>query len=189
MRHGETAWSRTGQHTGRTDIPLDPQGELQAGSIGSSLRDWRFALVLTSPLRRARATCDAAGFGGQAGDDPDLQEWSYGAYEGRTAEEIRRERPGWVIWRDGVVGGETLEDVGRRADTVIARVRRISGDVALFSHGHLLRVLAARWCGLPPGAGEHLAMSAGAISVLGWERESPVIQRWNETPPLPRPQA
>jgi broad specificity phosphatase PhoE len=181
VRHGETAWSRTGRHTGRTDIPLDSEGEAQARLLGPRLAQWKFAEVLYSPLQRARRTCELAGMMAAARPDPDIQEWAYGAYEGRTADEIRADRPGWVIWKDGVSGGETLADVGRRADSVIERVRGVAGDVALFAHGHFLRILASRWCDLPALAGESLALSAAAVSVLGYEREDPVIWLWNDT--------
>jgi broad specificity phosphatase PhoE len=181
VRHGETEWSRTGRHTGRTDIPLDPEGEVQARLLGPRLAQWKFAEVLYSPLQRARRTCELAGLMAGARPDPDIQEWAYGAYEGRTADEIRADRPGWVIWKDGVSGGETLADVGRRADAVIERVRGVAGDVALFAHGHFLRILASRWCDLPALAGESLALSAAAVSVLGYEREDPVIWLWNDT--------
>ena len=181
VRHGETAWSRSGRHTGRSDIPLDPEGEAQARRLRDRLRGWSFAEVLFSPLQRARSTCEIAGLAASARPDPDLQEWDYGAYEGRTADEIRADRPGWVIWRDGVIGGETVADVGRRADSVIARVRAVDGDVALFAHGHLLRILAARWCRLPVLTGESLALSPAAVSVLGYEREAPCVWLWNDT--------
>lgn len=181
VRHGETAWSRSGRHTGRSDIPLDPEGEAQARRLRDRLRGWSFAEVLFSPLQRARSTCEIAGLAASARPDPDLQEWDYGAYEGRTADEIRADRPGWVIWRDGVIGGETAADVGRRADSVIARVRAVDGDVALFAHGHLLRILAARWCRLPVLTGESLALSPAAVSVLGYEREAPCVWLWNDT--------
>ncbi len=185
VRHGETEWSRVGRHTGRSDIPLDAEGVAQARWLHHLLSDWRFACVLVSPLRRARKTCEIAGWAAQAETDPDVQEWDYGAYEGRTAEEIQEERPGWTIWRDGVVGGETIDDVSRRANSVVARVRAVSGDVAIFAHGHFLRILAARWCGLPALAAEHLAFSAGAVSMVGWDRGSPIVWRWNDTAHLP----
>jgi broad specificity phosphatase PhoE len=185
VRHGETEWSRSGRHTGRSDVPLDPEGEAQARWLRHRLHEWRFALVLVSPLRRARETCELAGLGGQASPDPDTREWDYGAYEGRTSEEIRAERPGWTIWRDGVVGGETIDDVAHRADSVVARVRAAHGDAALFAHGHFLRVLAARWCELDALAAEHLAFSAGAVSMLGFDRGSPIVWRWNDTSHLP----
>ena len=181
VRHGETEWSRITRHTGRSDVPLDPEGEAQARRLGPRLREWRFAEVLYSPLQRARRTCELAGLAAGARPDPDLQEWDYGDYEGRTADEIRGERPGWVIWVDGVVGGESLGDVGRRADSVIERVRRVEGDVALFAHGHFLRIMASRWCLLPPVAGERLALSPASLSVLGYERDNPVVWLWDDT--------
>ena len=182
VRHGETEWSRIGRHTGRTDIALDRAGEAQARLLGPRLAEWTFSAVLYSPLQRARRTCELAGLMAGALPDPDMQEWAYGAYEGRTSDEIRADRPGWVIWKDGVVGGETLGDVGSRADSVIARVRDVAGDVALFAHGHFLRIMASRWCDLPARAGEALALSPAAISVLGYEREDPVIWLWNDMP-------
>jgi len=181
VRHGETEWSRTARHTGRSDVPLDPEGEAQAARLGPRLREWRFAAVLCSPLRRAWRTCELAGLADAALPDPEIQEWDYGSYEGRTADEIRGERPGWVIWVDGVVGGESLGDVGRRADSVIERVRRVEGDVALFAHGHFLRIMASRWCLLPPVAGERLALSPASLSVLGYERDNPVVWLWDDT--------
>jgi broad specificity phosphatase PhoE len=181
IRHGETAWSRSGKHTGRCDVPLDAEGEAQARRLGDRLRDWHFAAILVSPLARARRTCEIAGYAAAAQEDPEVQEWGYGVYEGRTADEIRRERPGWTIWHDGVMGGETLEDVARRAESVAARVRAVDGDVAIFSHGHFLRIFTARWCRLAATAGEHLALSAGAISVLGFDRGAPIIWRWNDS--------
>jgi broad specificity phosphatase PhoE len=184
VRHGETEWSRTGRHTGRTDLPLDREGEAQARLLGPRLAEWKFAEVLYSPLQRARRTCELAGLMAGARPDPDMQEWAYGAYEGRTADEIRAERPGWVIWKDGVVGGETLADVGHRADSVIERVRGVAGDVALFAHGHFLRILTARWCALPTLTAESLALSPAAVSVLGYEREHPAIWLWNDTSQL-----
>jgi len=180
VRHGETAWSREGRHTGREDIALDPAGEDQARRLRPRLVTWRFAEVRVSPLQRARSTCTLAGFGDVAVVDPDLQEWDYGSYGGRTGAEIHEERPGWMIWRDGVPGGETVAAVGTRADRVIARLAEIDGDVALFAHGHFLRVLAARWCGLDAVEGEHLAFSAGALSVVGHDRQAPIIWRWND---------
>ena len=181
VRHGETAWSRTGRHTGRSDIPLDPQGAVQAERLRGRLREWRFAEVLCSPLQRARRTCEIAGCATSARLDPEIEEWDYGTYEGRTADQIRADCPGWTIWKDGVLGGETAADVGRRADAVIERVRGVAGDVALFSHGHFLRILAARWCNLPVLVGERLALSPAALSVLGYDRDDPVIWLWNDT--------
>ena len=180
-RHGETDWSRSGQHTSRTDLPLTEIGRTQAMALGARLRDRPFALVLTSPLMRAADTARIAGFGDVLAVDDDLREWDYGEFEGRKTDEIRVQFPGWSIWRGPWPGGETIDQVAARADRVIARVRAIDGDVLAFSHGHLLRVLAARWLGHEPEAGDMLALSTGSISVLGWEREEPVIERWNET--------
>ena len=180
-RHGETDWSRSGQHTSRTDLPLTEIGRTQAVALGARLRDRPFALVLTSPLMRAADTARIAGFGDVLAVDDDLREWDYGEFEGRKTDEIRVQFPGWSIWRGPWPGGETIDQVAARADRVIARVRAVDGDVLAFSHGHLLRVLAARWLGHGPAAGDMLALSTGSISVLGWEREEPVIERWNET--------
>lgn len=182
VRHGQTDWSSSGRHTGRTDVPLDPEGRTQAEAVGRALEGEPFSLVLTSPLSRARETCRLAGFGDRAIVTDDLSEWDYGQCEGRTTEEIRREDPGWTLWTHGVVGGETAADVGRRADRIVERARSATGDVLCFAHGHLLRVLASRWVGLPPIGGRCLALSAGSLGVLGWEREAPVIVRWNEIP-------
>ncbi|MGH8899523.1 MAG: histidine phosphatase family protein [Egibacteraceae bacterium] len=178
VRHGETAWSRSGRHTGRTDIPLTDEGRRQAKLLGPRLAGRTFALVLTSPLSRAAQTCALAGLTGTACDD--LLEWDYGDYEGRTTAAIRQTRPGWLLWTGGVPNGETAADVGRRADRVVERVRAVDGDVALVAHGHVLRVLAARWLGLPPEAGCHLALSPATLSILGWEHEVPAILRWND---------
>jgi len=183
LRHGATEWSLSGQHTGRTDIPLLEEGCKQAKKAGELLREHGFAmfgLVLASPLRRAAETCALAGFEGEV--DPDLMEWDYGAYEGLTSAEIRERRPGWNLWEDGVPGGERLTDVGRRADRVIERARTVEGDTLCVAHGHLLRVLAARWLGLPPVAGRLFVLRAGAVCVLGWEFECPVIEVWNLLP-------
>ena len=180
VRHGETEWSRSGQHTSRTDLPLTETGRAQASELGARLRGRSFAMVLSSPLARAADTARIAGFGEQLVVDDDLREWDYGEFEGRKTDEIRIEFPGWSIWRGPWRGGETIDQVGGRADRVIARVRAIDGDVLVFSHGHFLRVLAARWLGREPQAGDMLALSTGSISILGWEREEPVIERWNE---------
>jgi len=182
IRHGETEWSRSGAHTGRTDLPLTPAGEIKAAAIGRYLRGRKFAVVLTSPLQRARETCRLAGYGDAAQLEPDLMEWSYGAYEGRTSAEIRQGVPGWNIWVNGVVGGETVEQVGTRARRVIERASAAGGDAALFAHGHVLRILTACWLGLEPAAGRLFAFDTACISVLGYEREIRVIQRWNESP-------
>lgn len=180
IRHGETEWSRSGQHTGRTDIPLTVQGERQAALLGRRLAGRKFALVLTSPLRRARETCRLAGYAAAARDEPDLVEWDYGEYEGRTTAQIREEVPGWTIWEGGVRGGETAEQVGARCDRVIARCAEVGADVALFAHGHVLRILAARWLGLPAVGGRYLALDTASLSVLGHEHEAHVIRQWNE---------
>jgi probable phosphoglycerate mutase len=181
VRHGETEWSLSGRHTGRTDIPLTDRGRREAERLGARLAKERFALVLTSPLGRARETCELAGFGAVAEVTNDLLEWDYGEYEGRLTSDIRKERPGWTLWSDGVPGGETADDVARRADRVINRIRAVEGDVALFSHGHVLRVIGARWLCQPPEAGRGYLLSTAALSVLGWERETPALELWNET--------
>ena len=178
VRHGETEWSRNGQHTGTTDIDLSPTGRKQAEQLARVLQGWTFVTTLTSPLRRAAETCRLAG-SVDAETRDDLREWDYGIYEGRTTAAIRAERPGWSLWRDGAPEGETAQDVGKRADRVIAQLRSIAGDVAVFGHGHSLRVLAARWVGLPPATGERLALDTATVSVLGHERETPVIRSWN----------
>ena len=182
IRHGETEWSRSGAHTGRTDIPLTAEGEREAEAIGRFLGGRHFALVLTSPLGRARETCKLAGYGDVAQIEPDLREWDYGAYEGHTSIEIRRTVPGWTIWNSPVPEGETIDQVAARARRAIARANTAppgSGDVALFAHGHLLRILTACWLGLPPEAGSLFALGTASISVLGYEREDRVIARWN----------
>jgi len=182
LRHGETGWSLAGQHTGRTDIPLTACGECQARSLAQRLAEAVFARVLTSPLSRALRTCELAGFGGQAEIDADLQEWDYGQYEGQRTADIRQERPGWDLFRDGCPGGELVEVVGARADRVMARLRGTEGNVLVFSHGHGLRVLAARWLGLPAGAARHFVLSTAALSILGYEhtRDEPAIRLWND---------
>ena len=182
IRHGETEWSRSGAHTGRTDIPLTPAGEAKAAAIGRYLGGRKFGLVLVSPLQRARETCRLAGYGDVAQPDPDLMEWFYGAYEGRTSAQIRQEVPGWNIWINGVVGGETVEQVGERARRVIQRASAAQGDAVLFAHGHVLRILTACWLGLEPAAGRLFAFDTACLSVLGYEREIQVIERWNESP-------
>jgi broad specificity phosphatase PhoE len=179
VRHGETEWTRSGRHTGRTDVPLSEEGRRHARLVGRALRGRPFARVLTSPLQRAAETCRLAGFEGSVRED--LVEWDYGEFEGRTTLEIRDERPGWSLWRDGVPGGETAEDVGRRTDRVIEEVRAVDGDTVVFAHGHLLRVLAARWLGLEPRAGRLFALDPATISILGYDRETRVIALWNES--------
>jgi probable phosphoglycerate mutase len=179
VRHGETEWSLSGAHTGRTDLPLTERGREYARRLGAVLRERTFALVLTSPLRRARDTCELAGYGDLAQVEPDLREWDYGDYEGRSTLEIRRERPGWHLWQDGVPNGETVEQVAQRARRVMERALAAKGDIALFSHGHCLRILAAIWVGLPPTDGRLLALDTASMSVLGHERETRVISRWN----------
>ena len=180
VRHGETEWSRSGQHTGRTDIPLTAEGVRQGRALGRHLVGRRFALVLTSPLRRARETCRLAGFAEGAEVADDLLEWDYGIYEGRTTESVRAEQPGWSIWTTAVSGGESVDQVGQRARRVIDRVDGVDGDVALFAHAHLLRILAACWVGLPALHGRHLILGAASISQLGYERETRVIRVWNQ---------
>jgi probable phosphoglycerate mutase len=182
-RHGETAWSLSGQHTGLTDIPLTPRGERNARRLGERLSGLTFAVVLTSPLQRAARTCELAGFQAAAITDPDLVEWNYGDYEGMRGDEIRAASPGWVVFRDGCPGGESPADVARRADRVIARVRGVPGDVLLFSSGHFLRLLAARWLGLEPLAAQYLLLSTASLSELTYERtrSQPVIRLWNDT--------
>jgi broad specificity phosphatase PhoE len=185
VRHGETEWSRSGQHTGRTDLPLTPEGERQAEALGRALAGRRFALVLTSPRRRARDTCRIAGLSPDAREDPDLAEWDYGRYEGLTRREIEQLDPGWTIWTHAVPGGETAEQVAARADRVVARAAAAPGDVILFSHGHLLRVLAARWLGLPPEEGRRFALDPATIGLLAAERDARVVRIWNAPPAWP----
>jgi broad specificity phosphatase PhoE len=179
VRHGETEWSRTGRHTGRTDVPLTERGRRQAHAVGAALRLRRIARVFTSPLARAAETCRLAGYGDVAAVRDELMEWDYGAYEGRKTVEIRQEHPGWTLWRDGVPEGETAAQVGARVDRVIADLRSSGDDAAVFAHGHVLRVLAARWLGLAPTAGALFALDPATISILGYERETPVLRSWN----------
>lgn len=183
VRHGETEWARLGRHTGRTDIPLTELGREQAASLDARLAGHAFALVLSSPLSRALETARLAGFGAVVETVDDLVEWDYGDDEGRTTVEIRGDRPGWTIWRDGPAGGETADQVGARVDRVIARVRAEAegGNALAFAHGHVLRALAARWLGAPVADGRLLALSTATLSILGWEREQPVLERWNDT--------
>jgi len=181
VRHGDTEWAVQGRHTGRTDVPLTERGRQQAVSLGRFLQRRQFAKVLVSPRRRALETCQLAGFGEVAEIRDDLAEWDYGVYEGRTTEDVLTERPGWTLWDDGVPGGEAVEDVGRRADRVIAEVRSTPDDVAIFAHGHVLRILAARWVDLAPKDGRLFALDPAGVSVLGYEHTWPVLARWNET--------
>ncbi len=181
-RHGETEWSLSGQHTGLTDIPLTARGERNARQLGQRLAGLKFSHVFTSPLKRASRTCELAGFAKQAVIDPDLVEWNYGDYEGRTTRDIHRERPDWELFRDGCPNGESLAHVGVRADRVIARLRVLNSDALVFSSGHFLRVLGARWCGLDASAGKSLYLSTAALSAVGYEHglESPVLRLWND---------
>lgn len=181
-RHGETAWSLSGQHTGLTDLPLTARGERNARQLGQRLHGLEFSAVFASPLVRASRTCDLAGLSSMATVDASLVEWNYGDYEGMTSAEIGMHRPGWDVFRDGCPGGETVEDVCARADRVIARLRNIEGRVILFSHGHFLRTFATRWLGLVPGAGRQLFLGTAALSILGHEhnRRDPIIRLWNE---------
>jgi broad specificity phosphatase PhoE len=187
-RHGGTAWTISHQHTGVTDLPLTPQGEAEARRLRQRLERLTFAAVLTSPLRRAVQTCDLAGFSSAAEVEPDLVEWDYGAYEGRTSADIHAERPDWQLFRDGGPGGESPDQIGGRADRVIRRVRRIDGPCLLFSSGHFLRVFAARWLGLEPGAGRYLLLGTASLSAVGYEHaySEPVIRLWDEMPGVRR---
>jgi broad specificity phosphatase PhoE len=182
-RHGETAWSLTGQHTGLTDLPLTERGEQNAKALGKRLLGLKFGKVFTSPLQRAARTCELAGFGPVAEVDRDLLEWNYGQYEGRRTAEIHAERPDWQLFRDGCPGGESPDQVAARADRVVTRVRALRADVLVFSSGHFLRVLAGRWLGLEPAAGRYLLLSTASLSALGYEHNlgQPVIRLWNDT--------
>jgi probable phosphoglycerate mutase len=180
VRHGETDWSAHKRHTGRTDVPLTEDGRREAELLGRALRGWRFSLVLTSPLKRAVETCWLAGFGDRAVPRDALMEWDYGQYEGRTTLDIRQQIPDWTIWRYGAEGGETPQQVGERVDLVLQEVRSAEGDALLFSHGHLLRVLAARWLGAQPPEGRLFALDPATLSILGYEREQPVLSTWNQ---------
>lgn len=182
-RHGETAWSLSGQHTGLTDLPLTPNGERNARRLGERLKGMTFAKVFTSPLQRATRTCELAGFGAVAETDSDLVEWNYGQYEGRRSAEILAESPDWQLFRDGCPGGESPAQVGERADRVVQRVRAVPGNVLLFSSGHFIRVLAARWLALAPGsAGRYFLLTTASLSALGYEHKlsRPVIRLWND---------
>jgi probable phosphoglycerate mutase len=184
VRHGETAWSLSGQHTGLTDLPLTENGERNARGLVARLAGRSFAKVYTSPLQRAARTCELAGFGAVAERDRDLVEWNYGDYEGRKSVDIHAERPDWDLFRDGCPGGESPAEVGARADRVVHRLRAIDGDVLLFSSGHFLRTLAARWLGLEPAAGRYFLLGTAAMNILAYEhnRSEPAIRLWNETP-------
>ena len=179
MRHGETEWSAKGMHTSRTDLPLLPSGIKQAEELREKLKGRSFGLVLVSPMQRARETSRLAGFGDAARVTDDVKEWDYGAYEGRTTADIRKERPRWSLWRDGVVEGEPLEHVGLRVQRVIEECLRATGDVALFAHGHVLRILTAVWLALEPNRGQLFMLETGTISVLGFEHDYRVIKLWN----------
>jgi len=182
VRHGQTEWSAAGKHTGRRDIPLTPEGEKQARKLGARLRSVPFAAVLTSPLERARKTCELAGFGARADLVPDLMEWNYGDYEGLTSAEIRAKRPDWHLFRHGCPGGEKLQDVVVRSDDVLRRLKSAAGDVLVFSHGHFLRVLATRWAGIAAESGNRFGLAPASLSILGWDAASgdPLIDRWND---------
>jgi broad specificity phosphatase PhoE len=179
VRHGQTEWSRSGQHTSITDLPLLPEGERTADELAPRLAREDVALVLSSPLARARETCRRAGFSDRAETEPRLVEWNYGDYEGLTTPQIREERPDWWLWRDGCPGGESPAEVGARADAVLDRLAGVTGAALLFAHGHILRVLTARWLELPVGGGARFRLDAGTVSVLGHERETQVILSWN----------
>ena len=182
-RHGETAWSLSGQHTGTTDLPLTARGEEDARELGKRLHGMTYSRVFTSPLQRARRTCELAGYAAAASVDPDLVEWNYGKYEGRTSKEILAERPGWALFRDGCPGGESPDQVAARADRVVARLRGVGGDTLVFSSGHFLRMLGARWLGLEPDWGRVFYLGTGSLSQLSYEHDSleePVLRLWNE---------
>ncbi len=179
IRHGETEWSLNGQHTGVTDIPLTENGRTLAKLLQPVLAKESFALVLTSPLQRARETCKLSGLGDQADVDTNLMEWNYGEYEGITSRQIHETVPGWLVFNDGAPGGETPEQIGARADRVIARVRSVRGVVALFAHGHILRVLVARWLDLPATAGRNFLLDTGTLNILSYYRGYPAVKTWN----------
>ena len=181
IRHGETEWTRSGKHTGRTDIPLTKNGENQSLNIGRYLKGMGFQKVLTSPLIRAKETCRLAGLFAHAIIDEELIEWNYGEYEGITSAEIRIKNPHWAIFTGGAPGGESVADIGARAGRVLGKLRSIPGDVAVFSHGHFLRALAAKWLDLPPAFGQQLVLSPASLSILGYEKEKPAIITWNQT--------
>jgi broad specificity phosphatase PhoE len=180
VRHGETEWSLSGRHTGATDLPLTENGRSEAKMLEPLLSTIEFALVLSSPMQRARNTCELAGLGRNMLIDPDLMEWNYGEYEGLTSKQIRRVAPGWMVFDDGCPGGESPAQIGARADRLIARIRAAEGRVALFAHGHLFRVLAARWIGLPPAHGRHFLLDTSTLSILGYYQGVPALKRWND---------
>lgn len=181
IRHGETEWSRSGKHTGRSDIPLTDLGREQARAVAACLEGEAFARVVSSPMSRALDTARLAGYADRVEVDPDLCEWNYGEYEGITTPDIRKTVAGWTVWTHPVPGGESADEVGRRVDRVIERIRTVEGNVAVFAHGHILRVLTARWLGLAATEGRHFALHTATVSILGWERENRVIERWNAT--------
>ncbi|TFD76131.1 histidine phosphatase family protein [Cryobacterium sp. Sr8] len=180
IRHGQTLWSVTGQHTGRTNIPLTELGRRQADALGEMLDGQAFSLVLSSPLARAWETMERAGYAGQGVASDDILEWDYGVYEGRTTDDIRRDIPGWSIWTHPVEAGESVDEVAARADRTIEACLAADGPVAVFAHGHFLRIMAARWMGLPPTAGRNLSLGTATVSTLGWERENRVLRMWND---------
>jgi len=186
IRHGETEWTLTGQHTSVTDIPLTDSGRRIARRLAHVLRKVSFATVLVSPLSRARQTCELAGLSDRAQVDCDLMEWNYGDYEGLTSKQIRAQVPGWMLFTDGCPGGESPEQVGARVDRAIARVRAVDGNVALFAHGHLFRVMGARWIGLPVEAGQHFVLDTASVSVLSYYQGAAAVKRWNAVVRLPR---
>jgi broad specificity phosphatase PhoE len=179
IRHGQTEWSANGRHTGLTDLPLTDHGREQAAGLAPALAEWKFTLVLCSPLQRARETCELAGYGERMELCQDLQEWDYGEYEGLTTPQIGELAPSWNLWRDGCPGGERPEQVGERLDAVLARVRDADGDVLVFAHGHSLRVLTGRWLEMPVASGARFVLAPAALGVLGYERQTAVIERWN----------
>ena len=179
VRHGETEWSLSGQHTGSTDIPLTENGKAVARELGEKLIGIEFTAVWSSPMSRALDTARLAGYEHDVRIDDRLKEWTYGDYEGKTTPEVREARPDWFLWRDGCPGGESPEQVGHRSDELIDEVRAVEGDVLLFAHGHILRVITARWLGYPPGDGMHFSLGTATLSILGWEREAASIWRWN----------
>ncbi|MGN6168474.1 MAG: histidine phosphatase family protein [Solirubrobacteraceae bacterium] len=182
VRHGETEWSASGQHTSRTDLPLVEVGREQARALAPALRNRKFTSVLSSPLKRAMETCELTGFGDVVQVREELREWDYGEYEGLTTSQIREQRPDWNLWRDGCPDGESPDQVSARAGRLLASLAEVDGEVIVFAHGHILRVLSARWLEMPVSAGARLVLSAGALCVLGHERETRALERWNETP-------